>query len=57
MWRLFVALSVADNLVMYGADVKDAYAHSPGPTRPTFMRLDDAFIDWYREQSQLKRER
>jgi len=30
---------------------KDAFAHSPGPSKPTFMKLDDAFRDWYLERT------
>ena len=48
IFRLFVALCAADNLTIYGGDAKDAFAHSPGPSRPTFMKVDDAFRDWYR---------
>ena len=40
---LFIALCAADNLTIYGGDTKDAFAHSPGPSMPTFMKLDDAF--------------
>jgi len=50
-FRLFIALCAADNLTIYGGDAKDAFAHSPGPSMPTFMKLDDAFHDWYLEQT------
>jgi len=46
---LFIALCAADNLTIYGGDAKDAFAHLPGPSMPTFMKLDDAFRDWYLE--------
>ena len=45
--RLFFALAAADNLIVFGGDARDAFAHSPGPTVPTFLRLDEAFIEWY----------
>jgi hypothetical protein len=45
--RIFFALAAAENLIVYGGDARDAFAHSPGPSVPTFLRLDDAFIDWY----------
>jgi len=48
---LFIALCAADNLTIYGGDAKDAFAHSPGPSMPTFMKLDDAFRDWYLERT------
>ena len=43
---LFIALCAADNLTICGGDAKDAFGHSPGPSMPTFMKLDDAFRDW-----------
>jgi len=49
LFRLFIALCAADNLTIYGGDAKDAFAHSPGPSMPTFMKLDDAFRDWHLE--------
>jgi len=39
------------NLTIYGGDAKDAFAHSPGPSMPTFMKLDNAFCDWYLERT------
>jgi len=49
VFQLFIALCAADNLTIYGGDAKDAFAHSPGLSMPTFMKLDDAFCDWYFE--------
>jgi len=51
VFRLFIALCAADNLTIYGGDAKDAFAHLPGPSMPTFMKLDDAFRDWHLEQT------
>jgi len=50
-FQLFIALCAADNLTIYGGDAKDAFAHSPGPSMPTFMKLDDVFRDWYLEHT------
>ena len=47
VWHVFVALFVALNLLMYGGDITDAYAHVPGPTNPTFMSWDDAKAEWW----------
>ena len=47
MWRLFVALCAGLGLTIYGGDVTDAYAHAPGPTKPTFMSWDDAKAEWW----------
>jgi hypothetical protein len=33
-----------------GADCTNAYAKSPSPTQPTFVRIDDAYADWYRSR-------
>ena len=49
--RLFIALCAADNLTVYGGDAKDSFAHLPGPSMPTFMKLDDAFRDWRLEHT------
>jgi len=51
VFRLFIALCAADNLTIYGGDAKDVFAHSPSPPMPTFMKLDDAFCDWYLERT------
>jgi hypothetical protein len=45
--RLFFALALALNFTTFGGDAQDAYAHSPAPTVPTFVRIDDAYSDWY----------
>ena len=46
--RLFFALSTAISFVVLGADCSNAYASSPSPTQPTYVRINDAFADWYR---------
>jgi len=51
VFRLFIALCTADNLTICGGDAKDAFAHSPGPSMPTSMKLDDAFQDWCLERT------
>jgi len=51
IYRLFVALCAAESLTIYGGDAKDAFAHSPGPSKPTFMKVDDAFRDWYKDRT------
>jgi hypothetical protein len=44
---MFVALCAALNLLIYGSDVTDAYAHAPGPAKTTFMSWDDAKAEWW----------
>ena len=48
--RLFLAISASLNLKIYGGDAKDAYAHSPGPEIPTYMSIDDAYAEWFKEK-------
>jgi hypothetical protein len=48
--RIFMALAATLNYVIYKGDVRDAYAHSPGPEMPTFVRICDQFADWYLER-------
>ena len=45
--RLFFAIAAELNLRIYGGDAKDAYAHSPGPSIPTYVSIDDQYSDWY----------
>ena len=45
--RLFLGLSAANGLKIYGSDVKDAYAHSDKPIVATYLAIDDAYSDWY----------
>ena len=35
---------------VFGGDAKDAYAHSPGSDIPTYMTIDDAYVEWYQEK-------
>jgi len=51
VFRLFIAPSAADNLTIFGGDAKDAFAHSPGPSMPTFMKLDDALRELHLERT------
>ena len=46
--RLFFALiTTLKGYLIYGGDAKDAYAHSPPPSVPTFVSIDDQYADWY----------
>ena len=47
IYRLFIALCAAENFSVFGGDAVDAFAHSPGPTVPTYLRIDDAFYEWW----------
>jgi hypothetical protein len=47
---LFFALSAALNFLLYGRDAQDAFAHSPTPKDATYVRIDDAFANWYQHR-------
>jgi hypothetical protein len=49
--RLFFALAAANNMKVYGGDATDAFAHSPPPATPTFVHVDDAYAEWYKDRS------
>jgi hypothetical protein len=55
--RLFYALSARMNYRVYGGDAQDAFAHSPGPSVPTFVHIDDAYADWYYNKYGVKLDR
>ena len=46
--QLFLAISANLDLKIYGGDAKDAFAHSPAPSVPTFVTIDDQYADWYK---------
>ncbi|GAX10430.1 hypothetical protein FisN_21Lu161 [Fistulifera solaris] len=48
--RMFIALAAALCYLIYKADAKDAYAHSPPPGVPTYVEIDDAYADWYKDR-------
>ena len=35
------------NLIVYGADAIDAYAHSPEPDAKAYLSVDDAYEEWW----------
>ncbi|KAL9178443.1 hypothetical protein ACHAXT_003773 [Thalassiosira profunda] len=45
--RLFYALSAAENLVVFGADVSNAFGEAPPPKQGFYIRPDKAFLDWW----------
>ena len=45
-----MALCAENGLTTYGADVTDAYAHSPAPDTATYLSIDDAYAEWYRKR-------
>jgi hypothetical protein len=57
IFRLFLALSASLNYLIYGGDAQDAFAHSPAPTVPTYVAIDDAYSDWYYDKYDIRLER
>jgi len=47
--HLFWALSATHDLLVYGADVTNAFAEAPPPIHPLYMQIDDAFREWWTE--------
>jgi hypothetical protein len=57
VFRLFLALSASLNYLIFGGDAQDAFAHSPAPTDPTYVAIDDAYSDWYFDKCAVRLER
>ena len=47
--RMFLGISAALNLKIFGADAIDAYAHSPAPDTKTYLSVDKAYEEWWNE--------
>ena len=45
--RLFYAVSAAENLLIYGADVSNAFAEAPPPKQGFYIHPDRAFREWW----------
>jgi hypothetical protein len=45
--RLFYAISAAENLLIFGADVSNAFAKAPPPKQGFFVCPDKAFHEWW----------
>jgi hypothetical protein len=43
--RLFYAIAAGENLLVFGADVSNAFAEAPPPKQPFFIRTNKAFYD------------
>ena len=49
--RLFIRLCAQKGLCMYGGDACDAYVHAPAPEMMTYLTIDDAYYEWYKEKT------
>ena len=45
--RLFYAVAAAENLLVYGADVSNAFAEAPPPKQGFYIYPDRAFHEWW----------
>jgi Reverse transcriptase (RNA-dependent DNA polymerase) len=45
--RIYFALTAALGMTAFGADATNAFANSPPPEVPTFVKIDDAYADWF----------
>ena len=45
--RLFYGIAAAENLIVYGADVSNAFAEAPPPKQGFYIRPDRAFHEWW----------
>jgi hypothetical protein len=45
--HLFYAVSAAENLLIYGADVSNAFAEAPPPKQGFYIHPDRAFREWW----------
>jgi hypothetical protein len=45
--RIFYAIAAVENLLVFGADVSNAFAEAPPPKQPFFIRPDRAFHEWW----------
>jgi len=45
--RIFYAIAAAENLLVFGADVSNAFGEAPPPKQGFFIKPDKPFRDWY----------
>ena len=45
--RLFWAYAAIKNKKVYGADAQNAFAEAPPPKSPLYLKIDDAFRNWW----------
>ena len=55
--RLFYALCAYQNLVILTTDAVNAFANADAPTIPTYVRIDDAYAEWYYEKYHVELDR
>jgi hypothetical protein len=45
--RLFYGIAAAENLLVFGSDVSNAFAEAPPPKQGFYIRPDKAFHEWW----------
>ncbi len=45
--RLFYAIAAAENLLIFGSDVSNAFAEAPPPKQEFYIRPDKSFHEWW----------
>jgi hypothetical protein len=45
--QIFYAIAAAENLLVFGADVSNAFGEAPPPKQGVYIRPDNAFKEWY----------
>ncbi len=50
--RIFYAASFVKNLIIFGADVSNAFAEAPPPKQGFYICPDKAFLDWWTQHKQ-----
>eukprot|EP00804_Cyclotella_cryptica_P028043 CCRYP_003898-RC/>CCRYP_003898-RC protein AED:0.34 eAED:0.35 QI:0/-1/0/1/-1/1/1/0/486 len=48
--RMFYAISAAENLLIFGADVCNAFSEAPAPKQGFYIQPDRAFCEWWIHQ-------
>ena len=47
--QLFFAIAANLNLKVYSGSAKDAFAHSPGHEMNTYLGINNAYAEWYKQ--------
>ncbi len=50
--RLFYAIAAAENMLIFGADVSNAFAEAPPPKQGFYVQPDRAFNEWWVKHKQ-----
>ena len=48
--RIFWAIAALTNKIVYGSDASNAFAEAPAPKAPLYLRIDQAYKDWYKQK-------